>query len=85
MRVSLCDLPMENMSWAQIYDTWKSTNYRKALPLELDDVGNLTNFNASFYCMYFFNRVRHHIISDSIQNGQGQVFFCAVLQKSLKV
>jgi hypothetical protein len=25
-------------------------------------VGNLNNFSGSFYCVYFFNIVRHHII-----------------------
>ena len=56
---------MKNISWARIFDTWKSTKNLRALPLELDDtydVGNLNNFSASFYCMYFFNIVRHHII-----------------------
>ena len=67
MRVSLCNLPMENMNWTRIFDTWKSTKNQKTLPLELDDdqahyVGNLNNFSASFYCMYFFNIVRHHIV-----------------------
>ena len=28
MRVSLCGLPMENMDWARIFDTWKSTKNR---------------------------------------------------------
>ena len=37
MRVSLCGLPMENMDWARIFDTWKSTKNQRALPLELDD------------------------------------------------
>ena len=37
MRVSLCGLPMENMDWARIFDTWKLTKDRRALPLELDD------------------------------------------------
>ena len=37
MRVSLCGLPMENMDWARIFDTWKSTKNCRALPLELDD------------------------------------------------
>ena len=36
------------------------------MPLELDDdkvhyVGNLNNFSASVFCMYFFNIARHHI------------------------
>ena len=36
----------------------------------------LNNFSASFYCIYFFNIVRHHInFIFSIQNGQYQVFF----------
>ena len=98
MRVSLCGLPMENIGWANTLDTWKSTQYRRALPLELHDdwvhyVGNLNNFSASFYCMYFVKIVRHHILSSykihSIQNGQYQGFFCCcwceVLQKGLKV
>ena len=67
MRVSLCNLPMENMDWARIFDTWKSTKNQRALPLELDDdlmhyVENLNNFSTSFYCIYFFNTMRHHII-----------------------
>ena len=37
MRVSLCGLPMENIGWANTLDTWKSTQYRRALPLELHD------------------------------------------------
>ena len=55
MRVSLWGLPMENMDWARISDTWKSTKNWRALPLELDDdqvqyVGNLhINISASFY------------------------------------
>ena len=28
MQVSLCDLPMENMDWARIFDTWKTKNHR---------------------------------------------------------
>ena len=32
MRVSLCGLPMENMNWSRIFDTWKSTKNRRALP-----------------------------------------------------
>ena len=68
MRVSLCSLPMENMDWARNFDTKKSAKNQRALPLELDDddvqyVGNLNNISASFYCMHFFNIVRHHIIS----------------------
>jgi hypothetical protein len=58
---------MKNMDWARTFDTWQSTKNRRALPLELDDdqvhyIENLNNFNASFYCMHFFNIVRHHII-----------------------
>ena len=37
MRVSSCNLPMENTDWTTIFDTWKSTKNRRALPLELDD------------------------------------------------
>ena len=67
MRVPLCDLPMDNMDWTKNFNTWKSTKNRRALPLELNDdqvhyAGNLNNLSASFYCMYFFNTVRHHII-----------------------
>ena len=67
MRVSLCGLPLKNMDWAKNFDTWKLTKNRRALPLELVDtsvhyVGNLTNFSASFHCMYFLNIARHHII-----------------------
>ena len=66
MQVSLCGLPMENVDWARILDTWKSTKNRRALPLELDDssvhyVENLNNISALFYCVYFFNIARHHI------------------------
>jgi hypothetical protein len=58
---------MENMDWTKIFDTQKLTKNQRALPLELDDnsvhyIGNLNNFSASFYCMYFFNIVRHHVI-----------------------
>ena len=54
---------MDNMDWAKIFDTWKSTKTRRALPLELDDdevqyAWNLNNFSASFYCIYSFNIVR---------------------------
>ena len=58
---------MGNMDWARIVDTYKSTKTSRALPLELDDdyvhyTGNLHNFRASFYCMYFFNiEIRHNI------------------------
>ena len=34
MRLSLCGPPMENMDWARVFDTWKSTKNRRALPLE---------------------------------------------------
>ena len=37
IQVSLGGLPMENMDWAKIFDTSKSTKNRRALPLELDD------------------------------------------------
>ena len=37
MQVSLCGPPMENIDWARIFDTWKSTKTHRALPLELDD------------------------------------------------
>ena len=48
---------------------------------------NLKYFSASFYCMYSFNIVRHHIIF--IFNTKGPIIllcFCfgEVLQKSLK-
>ena len=67
MQVSVCGLPMKNMDWARIFDTQKLTKNQSALPLELDDdkvhnVENLNNSSASFYCMYFFNIVRHHVI-----------------------
>ena len=29
--------PMENIDWARIFDTWKSTKNQRVLPLELDD------------------------------------------------
>ena len=68
MRVPLCGLGMRNMDWAKKIGTWKSTKNRTSLPLELDDdqvhyVGRFppNNISASFYCMYFFNIVRHHI------------------------
>ena len=65
------------------FDTWKSTKNRRALPLDdnyVHYVGNLNNMSASFYCMYFFNIVRHHIIFIFntffiFKNGQYQVFF----------
>ena len=67
MRVSLCGLLMVKKNWARIFDTWKSTKNQRTLPLELDNdyvhyVENLNHFSASFYCMYIFNIVRHHII-----------------------
>ena len=67
MQVSLCGLPMENVDWARIFGTWKSIENRRAWPLELDDeevhyVGNLNDSSASFFCMYFFNIVRQHVI-----------------------
>ena len=34
--VSLCGLPMENMDWARIFGTWKSTKIRRTLPLALE-------------------------------------------------
>ena len=49
-------------------------------------VGNLNNLSVSFYCMYFFNVVRHHIIF--IYNTKQPISvltFCEVLQKKLKV
>ena len=57
---------MENINWTRLFDTWKPTQNRRALPLELDDdwvhyIRNLDNFSASFYYMYFFNIVRDHI------------------------
>ena len=36
-KMSLCDLPMENMDWDKNFDTRKSTKNRRALPMELDD------------------------------------------------
>ena len=36
-RGSWCILPMENMDWARIFDTWRSPKNWRALPLELDD------------------------------------------------
>ena len=88
---SLCGFPMENMDWAIIFDTWQSTENWRALPLELDDdqvhyIRNLNNFNVSFYCMHFFNIVRHRIIF--ILNTKRPIsssFFCEVLQKCSKV
>ena len=35
MRVSLCSLPMENMDWARIFDTWELT--KPVLPLKFGD------------------------------------------------
>ena len=35
MQVSLCGLPMENMDWTGIFDTWKLTQTHRALPLEV--------------------------------------------------
>ena len=32
------------------------------MTIKLHYVGNLNNFSAPFYCMYFFNVVRHHVI-----------------------
>ena len=73
----------------------KSTKNRSALPLELDDesmhyIGNLSNFSASFYCMYYFNIVRHHIVFIFNTNWPISSFFFnffvgEALQKSLKV
>ena len=37
MRVPLCGLQMENIDWARIFDTWKSTKIPRTLPLDLDD------------------------------------------------
>ena len=80
---------MENMDWARIFDTWKSTKNWRALPLELDDyqvyyVGNLNNFSASFYCMYVFNIVRYHIILIFNTKWSISSFFCEVLQKKFE-
>ena len=54
MRVSLYDLPMDNMDRARNFDTWKSTKTHRALPLELDNnqmhhVRNPNKFRAPFY------------------------------------
>ena len=51
MQASLCRLPMENVDWARMFDTWESTENRMALPLELEDdsvhyVRNLNYFSA---------------------------------------
>ena len=91
MWVSLCGLPMRKMDWTKNSNTWKSTKNLKALPLELDDdeihyVGNLNNISTSFYCMYFFNIVRHHIIFIfNTKRPISSCFLCEVLQKNLKV
>ena len=37
IQMSLCSLPIENMDWTRSFDTWKSTQNRRALPLKLDD------------------------------------------------
>ena len=33
----LSNKDLENMDWARIFDTWKSTGNRRALSLDLDD------------------------------------------------
>ena len=86
LRLPLYNLPMENMDWAKKFDTWKSTKNWRVLPLKLDDgkvhhVSNLNYSSASFYCMHFFNIVRHHIIF--IFNAKWPIssyFFCEVSQ-----
>ena len=37
MQVSLYGLLIKKMDWAKIFDTWKSTENKRTLPLELDD------------------------------------------------
>ena len=69
--------------WTNIFDTWKSTKKRRALPLKLDDdyvhyLGNVNNFSASFYCMYFFKIV---LVSYSIQNHQYKFFLLKCCKK----
>ena len=82
-------IPMKNMDWARIFGTWKSTRNHTTLPPESDDdevhyVVNLNNYRASFYCMYFFNIVRHHIIFISnTKRPISSLFFSEVLQKKV--
>ena len=66
----ICDLPMENMDWTRIFNTWKSTQKPEGFAFEVHYVGNLNKCSASFYCMHFFI-----LFSYSIQNGQYQVSF----------
>ena len=50
-------------------------------------VGNLNNFSASFYRMYYFNIVRHHLILIFDTKWPISSVFISgeVLQKSVKV
>ena len=55
------------MDWARMFDTWKSTKTGGLclwnwMMIKCIMVSHLNNVHASFYCMYFFNIVRHRII-----------------------
>ena len=69
MRASSCGLPMENVDWVRVSTlgsrpktgglclwSWENDEVHN------DYVGHLNNLSASFYCMYFLNIVRHHVI-----------------------
>ena len=70
MRVSSCGLPMENMEWAGIFGTWKSTNNRRAF-----------TFGVGWYINALSReQIVHHFY---LQRDQYQVFLSEVLQNHL--
>ena len=95
MRVSLCGLPMENMDWARIFDTWKSTKNRtKGCAFGVGWwLSALCRESKQFLCIILlhvllqYSKTSYYFLSHSIQNSQYQVslFYVKCCKKSLKV
>jgi len=69
---------------------WKIWIGLEILTLGITDSKESNKFSASFYCMYFFNTVRHHIIfifntKRPISSSFYFLFVFKVLQKGLRV